>query len=53
MIMIFHMIELYTLKRCKYPDTPDAMAGYINTAGLNILNKYDTEFASAFVALKG
>lgn len=27
-----------------YPDTPDAMAGYIQSAGLTISNQYETEF---------
>lgn len=36
-----------------YPDKPDEMAGYIRTAGLTILDQYDTEFATIFVAQKG
>ena len=36
-----------------YPDKPDATAGYIRAAGLTILNQYDTEFATVFVARKG
>lgn len=35
-----------------YPDTPDAMAGYIKNAGLTILSQYDTEFATICVAGK-
>lgn len=35
-----------------YPDKPDAIAGYIRTAGLTILEQYDTEFATVFVAQK-
>ena len=35
-----------------YPDTADAMAKRIKTAGLTILNRYDTEFATIFTALK-
>lgn len=33
-----------------YPDTADAMAEYIKSAGLTILNRYDTEFANIFVS---
>ena len=36
-----------------YPDKSDATAGYIKTAGLTILDQYDTEFATVFVAQKG
>lgn len=35
-----------------YPDTPDATAGYIKAAGLTVLEQYDTEFATVFVAEK-
>ncbi len=35
-----------------YPDTPDSMSGYIRTAGLTILEQYDTELATVFVAQK-
>ena len=33
-----------------YPDTPDAMAEYINFAGLDLVEQYETEFAVIFVA---
>lgn len=33
-----------------YPDTPDAMAGHIKAAGLNLVEQYETEFAVIFVA---
>lgn len=36
-----------------YPDKPDETAGYIRAAGLTILDQYDTEFATVFVARKG
>lgn len=36
-----------------FPDTPVEMAERIRTAGLTILNQYDTEFATIFVAQKG
>ncbi len=36
-----------------FPDTPVEMAECIRTAGLTILNQYDTEFATIFVAQKG
>ena len=36
-----------------YPDKADEMAGYIKTAGLTILEQYDIEFATIFVAEKG
>ncbi len=45
-------IDTGTRKIRIYPDTADAMAGYIKTAGLTILNQYDTEFATIFVAKK-
>lgn len=35
-----------------YPDKPDATAGCIKAAGLTILEQYDTEFATVFVAQK-
>lgn len=35
-----------------YPDTADAMAKRIKAAGLTILNRYDTDFATIFTALK-
>ncbi len=46
-------IDTGTRKIRIYPDTADAMAGYIITAGLTILNQYDTELATVFVAQKG
>lgn len=45
-------IDAGTRKIKIYPDTPNAMAGYIKNAGLAILNQYDTEFATIFVAKK-
>ena len=33
-----------------YPDTKDKTVEYIKSAGLNIINQYDTEFAHIFVA---
>ena len=33
-----------------YPDTPDAMAEYIKSAGLDLVEQYETEFAVIFVA---
>lgn len=36
-----------------FPDTPVEIAECIQTAGLTILNQYDTEFATIFVAQKG
>lgn len=35
-----------------YPDTPDAMAEYVKSAGLNLIEQYETEFAFVFVAQK-
>ena len=35
-----------------YPDKPNATAGRIKAAGLTILEQYDTEFATVFVAQK-
>jgi len=35
-----------------YPDIPDAMAEYIKSAGLNLVEQYETEFAFIFVAQK-
>lgn len=45
-------IDTGTRKIKIYPDTPNAMAGYIKNAGLTILNQYDTEFATIFVGQK-
>lgn len=36
-----------------FPDTPVEISECIGTAGLTILNQYDTEFATIFVAQKG
>ena len=33
-----------------YPDTPDAMAEHIKTAGLSLIEQYETEFGVVFVA---
>ena len=46
-------IDTGTLKIRIFPDTPTEMAECIRTAGLTILNQYDTEFATIFVAQKG
>ena len=35
-----------------YPDNADAITEYIKAAGLTILNQYDTEFATIFIARK-
>lgn len=45
-------IDIGTRKLRIYPDTADAMAEYIRTAGLTILNQYDTELATIFVTKK-
>lgn len=45
-------IDAGTRKIKIYPDTADEMAGYIKAAGLTILEQYDTEFATIFVAQK-
>ncbi len=43
----------YGIRKIKvFPDTADVMAGYIRVAGLTILNQYDTELATVFVANK-
>ena len=34
-----------------YPDTPDAMAEYIKSAGLDLVEQYETEFGVIFVAV--
>lgn len=36
-----------------YPDNADAITEYIKAAVLNIINQYDTEFSTIFVAQKG
>ena len=46
-------IDYGTRKIKIYPDTKEKTAEYIKTAGLNIINQYDTEFAHIFVAKKG
>ena len=46
-------IDTGTRKIRIFPDTPVEMAKCIRTAGLTILNQYDTEFATIFVAQKG
>lgn len=46
-------IDTCTRKIRIFPDTPIEMAECIRTAGLTILNQYDTEFATIFVAQKG
>jgi len=46
-------IDTGTRKIRIFPDTPVEMAECIKTAGLTILNQYDTEFATIFVAQKG
>lgn len=46
-------IDTGTRKIKIYPDNADAITEYIKAAGLTILNQYDTEFATIFVAQKG
>ena len=46
-------IDTGTRKIRIFPDTTVEMAECIRTAGLTILNQYDTEFATIFVAQKG
>ena len=46
-------IDIGTRKIRIFPDTPVEMAECIRTAGLTILNQYDTQFATIFVAQKG
>ena len=46
-------IDTGTRKIKIFPDTPVEMAKCIRAAGLTILNQYDTEFATIFVAQKG
>ena len=46
-------IDIGTRKIRIFPDTTVEMAECIRTAGLTILNQYDTEFATIFVAQKG
>ncbi len=45
-------IDTGTRKIKIFPDTPVEMAKCIRAAGLTILNQYDTEFATIFVAQK-
>lgn len=45
-------IDTGTNKIKIYPDTSEMMERYIKTAGLVILEKYETEFATIFVANK-
>lgn len=46
-------IDTGTRKIKIYPDNADAITEYIKAAGLTIINQYDTEFATIFVAQKG
>ena len=45
-------IDTGTRKIKIYPDNADAITKYIKAAGLTILNQYDTEFSTIFVAQK-
>ncbi|MCM1062178.1 MAG: class I SAM-dependent methyltransferase [Eubacterium sp.] len=45
-------IDTGTHKIKIYPDIADAIAEYIKSAGLTILNQYDTEFANIFISQK-
>ena len=45
-------IDYGTCKIKIYPDNADEITEYIKAAGLTILNRYDTEFATIFVARK-
>lgn len=45
-------IDTGTRKIKIYPDIKEKMAEYIKAAGLTILNQYDTEFATIFIARK-
>ena len=45
-------IDTGTRKIKVYPDKKDKTVEYIKSAGLNIINQYDTEFATVFVAQK-
>ena len=44
-------IDIGINKIAIYPDTPDAMAQYIKSAGLNLIEQYETEFSVIFVAV--
>ncbi len=46
-------IDTGTRKIKIYPDNVDAITEYIKAAGLTIINQYDTECATIFVAQKG
>lgn len=46
-------IDYGTRKIKIYPDNADSITEYIKAAGLTIINQYDTEFATIFVAQKG
>lgn len=45
-------IDYGTRKIKIYPDNADEITEYIKAAGLTILNRYDTEFATIFIARK-
>ena len=45
-------IDTGTCKIKIYPDTGEKTAEYIKSAGLTILNQYDTEFATVFLSQK-
>ena len=45
-------IDTGTRKIKIYPNNAAAISGYIKAVGLTILNQYDTEFATVFVAQK-
>lgn len=45
-------IDTGTRKIKVYPDSAEKMSEYIKDAGLTVLNQYDTEFATIFVAQK-
>ena len=47
------LIDIGTRKIKIYPDNAAAITKYIKAAGLTILNRYDTEFATIFVVQKG
>lgn len=45
-------IDIGTRKIAIFPDTPDEMKTYIANAGLLLVEQYETEFATVFVAQK-
>jgi ubiquinone/menaquinone biosynthesis C-methylase UbiE/N-acetylglutamate synthase-like GNAT family acetyltransferase len=45
-------IDIGTRKIAIFPDTPDEMKTYIANAGLLLIEQYETEFATVFVAQK-